>query len=799
MKRDPTSQTPTNRQNGADRKGRPGPLGSQRRGLLGRALLLFLSGCSAVPTRSVDCDTLGKCEPLRFVLGQPDEFSNNRLRLGLSGPLHALVAGGSLFVADSGHNRVLVWRTFPPSYNQPPDAVLGQPDLTTSQVNYGGLSSRSLSYPASLASDGTRLAVVDGGNGRILIWNTLPMTNYARADVVLGQRDFVSALPPSPVSAQTIGAAAMPVAATGTILYPGVHFATKAGGGSLLIATDPSAHRILTWDPAPTATTSATAALGQADFMSASAATVSGRYSAPSGNPAMDGTLLAIADSQNHRVVLLNNPPTTGTTTPPGNTFLGQKDGVSGQPNQGLAAPTKATLNLPLGLSLQGKRLLVSDGGNNRVLVWNDATLASGGDADLVLGQTRFDSAAVGPVSASSLATPRSVQTANGITVVADSGNHRILYWAQPLTTIGQAADGVVGQASFAQNQIAASPTFSATEMNSPTGLCADGTFLVSDVHAHRVLVYPHPPYERGDAPSLVLGQGSFTSALPQQGGLSMASLQSPVSVGCKAGYVAVADRGNHRVLLWTQPPSRNTQPADIVLGQPGATTNDANHGGPARGMNSPAAVHIGDGKLIVADTGNHRVLIWNRIGAAGPTQPTPDLVLGQTDAMSVQPNGGQAGPTASTLRSPAGLFHDGTQLFVADTGNRRVLIYREPINRPGQPADVVIGQANFTSATVTAASPTSLGAPLGIASVEGRLYIADADHNRVLLYRTIPTENGQGADVALGQADLFGRQANDGGLRLDRLQAPTGVLATRETVVIADSGNGRLVVVPAP
>src|SRR6202044_3855321 len=41
-----------------------------------------------------------------------------------------------------------------------------------------------LSLPRFALSDGTRLFIADGGNDRIMIYNTIPTTNGVRADVI---------------------------------------------------------------------------------------------------------------------------------------------------------------------------------------------------------------------------------------------------------------------------------------------------------------------------------------------------------------------------------------------------------------------------------------------------------------------------------------------------------------------------------------------------------------------------------------------------------------------------------------
>ncbi len=98
--------------------------------------------------------------------------------------------GQKLVVADAGYHRVLIWNNFPTTNGQAPDIVLGQPNFSSGSANNGGPSASSLSAPAAVASDGLRLAVLDKGNNRVLIWNTFPTTNNQPANVVLGQNDF---------------------------------------------------------------------------------------------------------------------------------------------------------------------------------------------------------------------------------------------------------------------------------------------------------------------------------------------------------------------------------------------------------------------------------------------------------------------------------------------------------------------------------------------------------------------------------------------------------------------------------
>src|SRR5262249_50895565 len=129
-----------------------------------------------------------------FVIGQSGFTSGSAQppASGLNLPGQILLSQGHLYVADTGYNRVLI-------YNDPfragatADLVLGQPSLSVSTPNSGGLSARSLANPRALELVQDKLLVADRGNHRVLIWKSLPTMNQEPASVVVGQNDFASA------------------------------------------------------------------------------------------------------------------------------------------------------------------------------------------------------------------------------------------------------------------------------------------------------------------------------------------------------------------------------------------------------------------------------------------------------------------------------------------------------------------------------------------------------------------------------------------------------------------------------
>jgi hypothetical protein len=96
--------------------------------------------------------------------------------------------------------------------------------------------------------------------------------------------------------------------------------------------------------------------------------------------------------------------------------------------------------NHPSGIASDGTRFLLCDRFNNRVLVWNSLPIQWNTPPDLVLGQSTFTSNNPGTTK-SSLNWPGNVSVgSNGVVVVADTENDRILIWRQFPTQNAQAA-----------------------------------------------------------------------------------------------------------------------------------------------------------------------------------------------------------------------------------------------------------------------------------------------------------------------------------------------------------------------
>ena len=271
--------------------------------------------------------------------------------------------------------------------------------------------------------------------------------------------------------------------------------------------------------------------------------------------------------------------------------------------------------------------------------------------------------------------------------------------------------------------------------------------------------------------------------------------LLAPRGVWIQDGRLFVSDTGQNRVFIWHQLPTSKHQSPDVTLGQMEATDTQRNSGQEvsASSLHYPSGLWS-DGKvLIIADAWNHRVLIWHEFPEHNG-QPA-DVVLGQPDFNQNSPNVGGVGslPDAKSLNWPYGVFSDGVNLWVADTGNRRVLHYKEIPTRNYQAADGVIGKASFEERDYENTDPIwPYSVKLG---PNGEMAITDTQYYRVLLWNDWKQAFTQKADVIIGQESFEGNGQNQ-----YRVQPASFTLNWcydscfhGEKLFIADTGNSRI------
>src|ERR1035437_5147241 len=515
---------------------------------------------------------------------------------------------------------------------------------------------------------------------------------------------------------------------------------------------------------------------------------------------------LYVADFSNNRVVRFPSPFANLSRIEP--------DAVYGQPNfsnRTASAPSSTSLNQPRAVSFDASgNLWVADGGHHRVVRFSAAVLNNPTPpaADTVIGQVDFFSNSVnagGPVSGSGFDTPTAlVFDAQGNLYVSDGRNSRVMKFSAPLGPPGgnPMASGVWGQSNFATRG-AAQPASSST-ITVPGGLAIDGSGIlyVSAPADTRVLVFSTATTP-GGAARIVLGQSDFATTTPNTGAYPQASpnsLWGPADVKVdQNGNVFVADTTNNRVLVFPANPKSGSR----VWGQSDFASNGANQIKPAS-VNFPYQMAIDYSSapfaLYLSDTANHRVLGWKDSAHFRNGDPA-DLVIGQPNLRTAVANvdtQGSPNPSRTSLSGPAGIAvnpNDGT-LYVADSGNNRVLRYPRPVNQSGRISpDVVIGQADLTSALSAAVNATSLNAPAGLAlGSNGDLFVADSGNNRVLEF---PAEAGNGASAirVFGQPNMI-TSAKPSQVSPQTLAAPQGIAVDpASNLYLADTGANRVLI----
>lgn len=229
--------------------------------------------------------------------------------------------------------------------------------------------------------------------------------------------------------------------------------------------------------------------------------------------------------------------------------------------------------------------------------------------------------------------------------------------------------------------------------------------------------------------------------------------MYAPRGVWTDGHRVVVADSGNHRVLIWHRFPEADGAPADVVLGQPDFTSEGPAAGGRdhVRGLHLPTGVAVVGGDLVIADAWHHRILVWR--GLPQESFAAPDLVIGQAGAASVEPNRGAGEPDLASFYWPFGVGVAAGAFWVADTGNRRVLGWQgEAIPHPGRPADLLLGQADPASRADNAGGlgEATFRWPHAIAGDAETLVVADAGNHRVLGWTPPPRPGAEPSGATL-------------------------------------------------
>jgi DNA-binding beta-propeller fold protein YncE len=452
--------------------------------------------------------------------------------------------------------------------------------------------------------------------------------------------------------------------------------------------------------------------------------------------------------------------------------------------------------------------LYVADTFYDRVLVYNIASITDGEAPVNVIGQQTLSDYGYG-TSDTELFGPSGVWLGNGTSLyVSDSDNNRVMSFSISPLTDGISAEDAVGQLTptdqpiFTVNGENDSPN--ALGYKQPAGVAVDTAghrLFVADTVNNRVLMYNLTTHNQFDdhVADAVLGQPDFkarTAATTADG----MSAPKQLAYDTARNRLFVADSGNNRVLAFDVASITDGESATMVFGQGAdvasapnfttATTAPVS----AHSLNAPSGVAVDstNGALFISDTLNNRVLAYDfNAGNGSFANGDADRVFGQSGNFSLNASASDA----NGFYQPSGVFVDaaGDAFWVADTLNNRVL--KRPLAADSvDPATVVLGQADFTTATA-GTTERKMSEPTAVAKDDntGDLYVADTENNRVLSFTTTDgVDSGEAATAVYGQAS-FGTAAPD--VTAETVSGPRAIAydPTRGTLWAADAANNRV------
>jgi sugar lactone lactonase YvrE len=373
-----------------------------------------------------------------------------------------------------------------------------------------------------------------------------------------------------------------------------------------------------------------------------------------------------------------------------------------------------ASFNLPGGITTDGTNLYVADTGNNlirQVVITSGQVMTLAGSTT---GSTLTPST-LAPGTTITMAANSSVLVPSGTTIKSPTGNTVTVNGTS--NTINTTAGTVVSVPSTATgpaNNLVSTATAQPTagfangagkvaSFRSPNGITTFGTNLyVADTgnHSIRYIVI-----SSGQVFTLTAGTGTPGFA---DGAGNSAFFSSPNGITTDGTNLYVADTGNNAI-------RQVVIASGLVSTLAGSrTAGFADGAGNSASFNSPVGITISPDKtkLYVADTVNN--LIRQVVISSG---------LVTTIAGSGTPGFADGATNAAYFSSPNGIATDGTNLYVADTGNHRV---RQVVIATGLVTTLAgSGTASITDGIGTAAS---FDAPLAITIAGTNLYVTDSN-----------------------------------------------------------------------
>lgn len=332
---------------------------------------------------------------------------------------------------------------------------------------------------------------------------------------------------------------------------------------------------------------------------------------------------------------------------------------------------------------------------------------------------------------------PRGVFCIHNSLIVSDTGQNRVFIWHQIPKDTYKDPDVIIGQTDIIAAGRNAGDTVSAKTLLYPSGLWSDGEkLIIADAWNHRVLIWLHFPTHHGQAADVVLGQSNFTTNHPNVTGQSAQptaqSLHWPYGVYSNGNHLWIADTGNRRILFFDEIPTENFQPATKVIGQSDFSQRDYDPQNPIW----PYAVKVhSNGAMAVSDTQFFRTLLWDH-WTKSFDQPA-QRIIGQANFSDSGQNQFHLSPNNQSLNWTYDACFYKKGLLVNDTGNSRILWFDQWPTQNNPAASNVIGRPNFTTSSDFAGNRlgtnTALYWPFSIHTHGQNIFIADTGNHRII------------------------------------------------------------------
>ena len=568
------------------------------------------------------------------------------------------------------------------------------------------------------------------------------------------------------------------------------------------------------------------AGTGSAGYSGNGGPAISAKFNKPRGIFADEAGHIYIADTENHRVRMVD--AATGIIT----TIVGDGDDNYEEVDDEDVSPLSASLRKPRGVYVDGSgNIYIADTDHCMIRKVDVST----NKINRVAGATDGEDPLCGWSGDGGLATNTRLDKPQGIWVdasgniyIADTDNNRIRMvdaTTQIITTIagngGSGYSGDNGPATAAQlhkpngvvvdvtgniyiadtdneviRRVDATTQFITTiagtgsggysgddgpatlaSLKKPRGLWLDesGNILIADTDNHRARLV----YDDGGTQMITTVAGDGSSGYSgDDGPATLASLNKPYGVciyeALAPAYLAIADPSNHRI----REVNLNTGIITKVAGTIWSGYNGDNRDATSARLYYPFGVHVdASHNTYIADTYNHRIRKVD--GKTG--------IITTVAGIGSKGFSGDGGPaTSARLRYPFNLFLDSVgNIYIVDTYNYRI----RKVDAATKIITTVVGNgaAKF-SGDGGLATDASIRKTYDVAvDSAGNLFIADT-HNHVI--RKVEATTGI-INTVVGQGFIAGF-SGDGGLATDaRLNSPTGVYVDESgNIYVVDTKN---------